>query len=154
MIASTSPTVRAAVRLTIERFPGVTIEGLCSATRIGVYTEARAYAMKILRVNGWSLARIARGFCRKDHTTALNSVRRAEKLFADVDFEELARRLNVVALKSAPSPTHPPAEKRENKAILPAEQVGQIRGLSTDYVENVGSVKFGNLGTKFQTVTA
>jgi chromosomal replication initiation ATPase DnaA len=95
MIVSASPTVRAAIYSTMLRYPTITIAGVLGPTRLAVYTEARSYTMAILRARGWTLKQIATGLKRADHTTALNSIRRAEKLFPEVDFVCLANNLQV-----------------------------------------------------------
>lgn len=95
MIVSASPTVRAAINLTMLRYPTITVAGVLSPTRLAVYTEARSYTTAILRARGWTLKQIAFGLKRTDHTTALNSIRRAEKLFPEVDFACLASNLQV-----------------------------------------------------------
>jgi len=120
MTFSASPTVKAAVRLTQERYPGVTLVGLVSPTRLAIYTEARSFAMSILRAKGWSLKQIARGFNRKDHTTALNSVRRAEKLFPLIDFVFLAERLSSEHVQ--PAPLLPASAGNAGQADLPSKE--------------------------------
>lgn len=99
MIVSASPTVRAAIYSTMLRYPTITIAGVLGPTRLAVYTEARSYTMAILRARGWTLKQIATGLKRTDHTTALNSIRRAEKLFPDVNFDELAADLIVAPMR-------------------------------------------------------
>jgi len=101
MSFSASPTVRAAIALTMTRFPTVTVAGIVGPSRLAVYTEARSYTTAILRARGWTLKRVANGLNRSDHTTALTSIRRAVRLFPDVDFELLATNMTVEPLVRA-----------------------------------------------------
>lgn len=86
-----SPTVRAALKLTLERFPEVSASDLLGPSRLRKHSRPRSFAMAILKAKGWSFQQVASAFNREDHTTAIYGVKTVAAVhFADVDFDELA----------------------------------------------------------------
>lgn len=131
-----TPTVRAALKLTLQEFPQATEEGMLSLSKRYVFTLPRAYAMAILRAKGWSLVRIAKAFGRSDHTTALSAIQRAHRLFPKVDFAKLAKRATEFSEKprGVETPTAPPVRVSKTPGQRNALQLHSGRNIRSPAV--------------------